>query len=195
MWIDYDVRQTARRCAVTDRAFSPGEEFFSVLVPPEDDPASDVIERRDLSREAWQGPPEYAIAWWRARMPGAKRKARLAPNEVMLDLFDRWADDANRVESRYVLTLLLIRRRVLKLHDSDETLPSADDSAAVNDETSPETITVYCSDRETSYQVVAAAPDDERVGAIQSELYALLYDGQPAPQPSQPADEASDQAA
>ena len=114
MWSDYNVHKHARKCAATDRPFAPGEAFFSVLAPTPEDPDGEIIERRDYCREAWQGPPENAVGWWRSKMPDGVAKPRLAPNEVMLELFHRWADEPQRVEARYVLTLLLLRRKVVR---------------------------------------------------------------------------------
>ena len=37
------------------------------------------------------------------------------PNDVMLELFDQWDGQPDKEDLRYVLTLLLIRRRVLRL--------------------------------------------------------------------------------
>ena len=163
MWIDYDVQRTTRRCAVTDRPLAAGEEFFSVLAPPANRPDSDLVERRDLCQEAWQGPPEDAIGWWRARIAdGGSGKAKLAPNEVLLDLFDRWSDEPQQAEARYVLALLLVRRRILRQDDSHEP-------------TDPTLLRLFCPSRDAYYDVPVAAPNDQRAAEIQSELFQLLY--------------------
>lgn len=191
MWSDYNVQKTARRCAATGRALAPGEEFFSVLAPPETDPEGDAVERRDYSPEAWDGPPATAVGWWRARVADASTKPRLAPNEVMLDLFDRWADEPHRVESRYVLTLLLIRRRVLRLSDA------APNGVAAPDTPTQEVLTVTCAERDATYAVPVASPDAQRIQQIQAELHQLLYDGAPAAaaQPETTTHDANNQAA
>ena len=44
----------------------------------------------------------------------AAKKVKLAPNDVLLELFDELADRPEQQDLRYVLTLLLVRRRVLR---------------------------------------------------------------------------------
>ncbi len=73
------------------------------------------MKRYDYATDAWGGPPPAAVGWWKSQMPGqsAARK-RWAPNDVMLDFWDRLAGQPEREDMRYVLTLLLVRRRVFR---------------------------------------------------------------------------------
>ena len=76
---------------------------------------ADVV-RQDFCSEAWTGPPDAAFGWWKSRVPEpAAKKIKLAPNDVLLELFDQLADQPDQHDMRYVLTLLLVRRRVLRL--------------------------------------------------------------------------------
>ncbi|MEM6656105.1 MAG: hypothetical protein AAF596_09900 [Planctomycetota bacterium] len=166
------MRRPTRRCSLTGREFLPGEEFYSVLATvagsgPGDQPEGQ-IERRDVGRESWQGPPADAIGWWLARSPdGDSDKPRLAPNEVLLDLFDRWGDDPTHADARYVLALLLIRRRVLKLAS-----PDANGSACAES-----SLVVHCGSRDATYEVAVATPGEQRSKEIQKQLSDLLYTG------------------
>ena len=85
-----------------------------------------------------------------------------APNDVMLDLFDEFADEPAQADLRYVLALLLLRRRVMRLEDTE------------TGETG-ETMVLYCPRRETEYRVSAAPPGPDRVSEIQQELARLLF--------------------
>src|SRR5207249_11242458 len=103
--IDYDIQRCSRRCAATERELKDGETCFSVLVPE-----GAAVVRRDYSAEAWQGPPENAIGWWKTTIvdPQAGRP-HWAPNDVMLNYFERLLDDPAGQDARYVLALLLVR--------------------------------------------------------------------------------------
>jgi hypothetical protein len=121
------------------------------------------IERRDYSLDAWKGEPEEAIGWWKSRMPGldAKRK-RWAPNDVMLEFFDELVDEPSRRDMCYVLSLLLVRRRIFR-HEDIETDTAGD-----------EYMVVYCPRRDETYRIPAATPEPSRVDEIQEELAQLL---------------------
>ncbi len=74
--------------------------------------------RQDYSSEGWLGPPEGVLAWWQATMPARDTKRQSwAPSDVMLDLLEQLESQSERHDMRYVLSLLLIRRRVVRLED------------------------------------------------------------------------------
>jgi hypothetical protein len=152
--MEYEIKRSTRHCAKTGRELAPGEAFFSVLRA-----AGSEVVREDYSADAWEGPPEGAIGWWKARVPqpDAKR-VQWAPNEVMLQLFEEQAD------LRYVLTLLLIRRRVMRLEETEQTEQG-------------EVMVLYCPRREAEYRASVVMPTDERVRAIQEQLAGLLFAG------------------
>lgn len=96
----------------------------------------------------------------------SQQAARLAPNEVMLQLFDEWAAAPDRAEARYVLALLLVRRKVFRLVESAEL---AGESPPVD------ALRVECPSRDTTYDLPVATPDAEHAATIQAELNALLF--------------------
>jgi hypothetical protein len=157
--MDFEVQRFTRRCAVTERELTPGETFYSALIP-----AGSKVERHDYSSEAWQGPPEESLGWWKSQVPTTETKTpQWAPNDVMLDLFERLAELPERGDMRYVLALLLIRRRVLRLEDTEK------------NEHGHETLLVYCPRRETDSRVPVVMPDTARIEQIQQELAELLF--------------------
>src|SRR6187549_1574499 len=108
---DFEVQRCTRQCAKTERQLLPGETVYSVLLAE-----GSEIKRLDYAAEAWQAPPETAIAWWKSQLPGASSKrVHWAPNEVILDYFERLQSDESKADIRYVLALLMIRRRIVRL--------------------------------------------------------------------------------
>jgi hypothetical protein len=145
-------------CAETGREFVPGETYFSALIVQ----GGETV-RRDYSAEAWQGPPEGTLGWWKSQLPEPNaRKLHWAPNDVMLHYFEQLEAAADKQDVRYILTLLMIRRRVLRLEPSE---PAA---------TGGEELVVYCPRTENEYRVPVATPDPRRVDEIQEELAQLL---------------------
>ena len=156
--MEYDVQRCTRECSATGRELEPGEEYFSVLVAENGE-----LRRIDYAAEAWSSPPEGTVGWWKARLPQRNAsKKHWAPNDVMLDFWDQLADDPDKQDMRYVLTLLLVRRGVFKLAEE------------WNSPGPSEVLTVRCPCRDAAYEVPAVALDAERVEPIQDELSLLL---------------------
>jgi hypothetical protein len=138
-----------------------GEEFYSVLVTERGE-----VRRHDYAPEAWPGPPDGAIAWWKSRLPTRDAKKReLAPNEVLLELFRGLESVPQRLDMRYVLALLLVRRRVLREEDTE------------HDPAGQETLVLYCPRDEALHRVIVTMPDERRSEEIQADLERLLSCG------------------
>jgi hypothetical protein len=167
MQLDFEIQRSTRRCAATDEPLEAGVVCYSVLEVH----GGDVV-RKDYAASAWTGPPAEAFGWWKSRVPEPNaKKIKLAPNEVLLELFDQLAERPESDDVRYVLALLLVRRRVLKL--DGPALPAAKPSSA-ND---VQTMTVFCPLREATYEVAVLMPSDERIEEIQQQLSELLASG------------------
>ena len=83
--MDFEVQRCSRQCSKTERQLEPGETFYSALMVE----GADVV-RFDFSAEAWEGPPEGALGWWKSVMPTPNAKRlNWAPNDVMLELFEQ----------------------------------------------------------------------------------------------------------
>lgn len=118
--------------------------------------------RQDFATEAWHGPPEQTVAWWQAEIPRRNAaKAKLAPDEVLWQLFMDLAERPDEADKRYVLALFLIRRRMLKV---DETAEGAGNVLRVFHTRSGE-----------EYETAIVDFDEDRAAEIQRELMSLLY--------------------
>lgn len=158
MLLDFEIAGCTRRCAATGRALAAGENYWSTLHLERGAPV-----RRDYAVEAWPGPPADAIAWWRSQLDGGgTARAGLAPQDVLLNLFAALADEPAETEFRYVLGLLLLRRRLVKhvesTHDGDG-----------------QTLLLDCPRREEQFQLRVASPSPERVAELERQLTELVY--------------------
>jgi hypothetical protein len=92
-------------------------------------------------------------------------KPKLAPQDVLLNLFAELADRPHEAEFRYVLGLLLMRRRILKLEDSRR-------------ESDDEVLVLECPRRNEQFELRVATPDPSRMEALQERIVELLYGGE-----------------
>jgi hypothetical protein len=167
--MDFEVERCTRRCAASGRDLAEGETYFAALVR-----AGAALERQDFAAEVWTGPPDGALAWWKAQVPTREsKKARQTPSEVLLELFEGLEGRDDQADFRYVLALLLVRRRILRMEDPHE---------AAGDPT----VRLYCPRLDKTYTLAATLPDDQRAAQIQEELSRLLASDQQAP-PATPA--------
>lgn len=157
--MDLKLHRPQGSCRRSGRAFAAGEPFYSALVRS---PAG--LERLDYADEAWQGPPEGSLAWWRSIYPSAPAGGpELAPVDVLLDLLEQLEPQPAEAPLRYLLALELVRRRALRMVDHAGT----DDG----------TLQLACRRRDAVYAVAVAPPAPADAGAVQDRLVALLWSG------------------
>lgn len=110
---EYEVTRAAGRCHATDREFKEGEVFFSALFE-----TAQGFERRDYCAEAWRGPPEGALCHFQTRLAKKEeaRKKLFVDDDVLINFFLRLAEasEAIKLRFRFVLSLIMLRKRLLK---------------------------------------------------------------------------------
>ncbi|TWT42917.1 hypothetical protein [Botrimarina hoheduenensis] len=163
--IDFPIRRFTRRCAVSDRALAPGEAYYSVIV----EEAGDVV-RRDVASDSWSSPPANALGWWRATVPLTAGTGQPAPNEVLLRLLHQWENEPHRHELRYLLALLLLRRRVLRMGDGLQLFQPDDEDTA-----EPTAALSLTGPGGVRYRIDARAPSAERRDDVKEQLMAIVY--------------------
>lgn len=174
MLLDFEVRNCSRSCAATERALGPGDTYFSVIQAE----GADVV-RLDYSAEAWEGPPEDSLGWWRSKVPTRDGSTpKLAPTDVMLNLFGTLADREADEEFRYLLGLLLMRRRVIRREDSFQ------------NEAGKEVLLIFCPRRNERSELIVSEPNAEGAVLLQERMVELLYgDGEVAEMPANSTEE------
>ena len=159
----FEVHRCSRQCAISGRELKPGEVIYSTITAE----GADFV-RRDYSAEVWSEPPAGIVGWWKSQIPSPQTKrAHWAPNDLMLDILEQLETQPERMDVRYVLSLLLVRRRVLRHEES------------LIDAAGTEINLMFCPRRETTYQVATVMPHAERAEEIQRELSTLLFSGGP----------------
>lgn len=155
---EVEYHRCTRQCAGTGRELTPGEVIYSALVQQ----GGEVV-RVDYAEEQWKGPPEGAIGHWKSRMPEPNAvKPHWAPNDVLLHYFEQLGADREKQDVRYVLGLLMIRRRILR-HEETET-----------NESGHEVMLLHCPRNENEYRLTVVQPERSRLDEIQEELAKFL---------------------
>jgi hypothetical protein len=117
------VQTPTGRCAISGRTIGEGEPFYAVLFEE-----GDSFRREDYSLESWTGPPQGSYCTFKTRMPVREKKKKLyVDDDVLIDFFLRLESDHDpvRVQFRFVLGLILMRKRLLRFdrganHDGRE---------------------------------------------------------------------------
>jgi hypothetical protein len=113
------VRPTGR-CASSGEPFKEGDPYVATLVERQGQPG---LERLDFSVAAWNKgerpqAPFALFGFWRARYQAQETKKQpLLGDAELLDLFEELASatEPRQLTFRYLLTLLLVRRRILRV--------------------------------------------------------------------------------
>lgn len=156
--MQYQIQANSRRCAATGRALEPGERFYSVLL--EEDGR---LVRHDYARDAWAGPPEGAFGFWSGRVPAEGTRRLAVDEDTLLDCFTRMEREADprRLAFRYVLALLLMRRKRLRF---EEARP-ADGG---------EVMTLRCARTGVRHEVVNPGLGADELAEVQGEVFQAL---------------------
>ncbi|MCB9851192.1 MAG: hypothetical protein H6817_10875 [Phycisphaerales bacterium] len=114
----WEVARCGGTCVATNRELVAGEEHYAVLF--ED---GESFRREDYCLEAWQGPPPGAFCFFKTRVPVREKKKRLlVDNDVIINFFIRLTDEdaESRLHFRFVLALILLRKRLLKYEETEQ---------------------------------------------------------------------------
>jgi hypothetical protein len=157
--VEYEIQGNTRRCAATGRELLPGEKVFTVLL----DEGSKFI-RLDYSAEAWSGPPPQSFGFWMGRVPAPEENRRpRIDDDLLVDCFHRLEGqpDPARVNFRYIVALLLMRRKRFKFEEA----------RAEGDQ---EILVLRCVRTRALYQVLHPRLSDEEMAAVQDEVFKVL---------------------
>jgi hypothetical protein len=156
---DYHIQPNTRRCAATGRELPPGARFYSVLLEE-----NGKLVRQDFSAEAWTGPPSATFSVWAGKVPPREQAKQVRiDDEMLLDCFGRLGgqNEPDRVNFRYVIALLLMRRKRLKFEQ-------------VKTEGGQELLQLRCTRTGVRHEVVNPRLTEDEMTAVQDEVFKVL---------------------
>lgn len=117
---DWEIRKRSDICTVTQRPFAEGEQFYTALYRD-----GDGFRREDVAEEAWAAlPPEpRPFSFWRSKFeapppPPPEPLAKQDAEGILRGLIAENADST--LNARYILALMLERKRILKPMPSED---------------------------------------------------------------------------
>ena len=117
---EWEIKGRAEKCAVTEHLFQDGEYFYTLLFHDKEG-----FRRMDLSEEAWQQRNDnmQPFSFWRSKFePPPPAAPEALEKETAEDLLRRYMPDENaqHANARYILSLMLERKRILKQIEAKE---------------------------------------------------------------------------
>jgi hypothetical protein len=157
--IDYQIQPHTRRCSATGRDLLPGEKFYTVLVDEDG-----KFTRQDYSQEAWQGPPAGSFSFWSGKVPATEQNKRpRIDDDLLVDCFGRLEGqmEPGRVNFRYVVALLLMRRKRFKFEEA-------------RTKEGQEILRLRCTRTGNVHEVVNPGLTEEEMAGVQEEVLKVL---------------------
>lgn len=119
MATDWTISRSTHRCYISGRDIREGEIYFSALFE-----SPEGLERRDYASESWTGIPEGSFCCFKTRLatPTKPRTTLVVDHDMLMQLFQQLEEQgsASQQQFRFVLALLLMRKRLLRLESTEQ---------------------------------------------------------------------------
>lgn len=120
----WSIKSRAHSCSITEKKFIDGEAFYTALFP---DPESSGYLRKDFSEEAWESRAEDAeqpFSFWGSvyHAPVKEEEVEVteeSPEDLLRRLVEE--DEEHTEDARYILAVMLERKKLLVEADSQPT--------------------------------------------------------------------------
>lgn len=116
---DWEINKAMGRCCGTDKEIEPEEDYFAALMETDEG-----LQRRDFCCEYWLEHKPDVYCFWKSRLPNPESKKNIfIDDDMLMAFFERLAgeSDPEKINFRFVLTLILMRKRKLKYESSTDT--------------------------------------------------------------------------
>lgn len=155
----YNVQRPHGVCQVTGRTIEEGESFYTVLM--ED---GESFRRLDYGMDSWSGPPDGAYCYFKTHMPHKTARKRTLVDDMMLRaFFERLKDEKDpiRVQFRFVLALILMRKRLLRYEGMERK--------------AQETWTMRFAGEDKRHHVVNPHLSEEEIESVSKQLSVIMH--------------------
>jgi hypothetical protein len=115
---EWEIDKPLGQCYGTGRKIEYGEEYFGALAVTEQG-----LQRRDFCAGYWLSQKPEVFCYWKTKLPHpGQKKARFVDDDMLMAFFERLAaeNEQEKINFRFVLALILMRKRRLK-YDSSQT--------------------------------------------------------------------------
>ena len=114
---DWEIDKPMGQCSGSGKQIGHGEEYFAALVETDAE-----LQRRDFCVEYWESQNPKVYCYWKTKLPEPNQKKQLfVDDQMLMTFFERLEQETQqeKINFRFVLALILMRKRRLK-YDSSE---------------------------------------------------------------------------
>ena len=113
---EWEIDKSAEVCIGTGKRIEYSDEYFAALIETEEG-----LQRRDFCSEYWEQEKPEVYCYWKTKLPDPDQKKQIfVDDEMLMAFFERLAEETEqeKINFRFVLTLILMRKRVFKYDSS-----------------------------------------------------------------------------
>ena len=140
----YDIERPTGQCTFTGRTLEPGESYIATLIEVDESEEPEGkgglgLKRLDVSWEQWQqdNRPENVFSFWKTVVAQPNEKKKLfVDDDVLMNLLRRLADtdQPRRLAFRFVLCLILMRKKYLRYDRTEKRTIENEDGESIEQE-------------------------------------------------------------
>jgi hypothetical protein len=113
---EWEIDKPLGQCCGSGKKIEYGEEYFAALVE-----TGEGLLRRDFCADYWLAEKPNVFCYWKTRLPRPdEKKHKFIDDEMLMAFFERLEKETEqeRINFRFVLALILMRKRRLKYDSS-----------------------------------------------------------------------------
>ena len=113
---NWEIDKPLGQCYGTGKKIDFGQEYVAALVETEQG-----LQRRDFCTDHWESEKPQVFCYWKTKLPQPDQKKQIfVDDEMLMAFFERLAEETEqeRINFRFVLALILMRKRRLKYDSS-----------------------------------------------------------------------------
>jgi len=156
---EWEIDKPLGQCYGTSKKIEYGEEYFAALVETDQG-----LQRRDFCADYWQEKKPDVFCYWKTRLPRPdEKRQKFIDDDMLMAFFERLGkeNEQEKINFRFVLALILMRKRHLKY-----------DSSRVED--SKEIWRLKVAGEKEFVEVINPNLDDEQIEKLTSQIGEIL---------------------
>jgi hypothetical protein len=113
---EWEINRPLGQCSGSGEDIETGQDYFATLVQTDEG-----LKRRDFSVAYWNENKPEVFCYWKTKLASPDEKKQIfIDDEMLMAFFERLAEetDEEKIKFRFVLTLILMRKRRLKYESS-----------------------------------------------------------------------------
>ena len=114
--VEWQISKSLGNCYGTNEEIEYGQEYFAALAETEEG-----LQRRDYSCQYWESEKPTVYCYWKTKLPNPEQKKNIfIDDEMLMAFFERLSTETEeeKINFRFVLALILMRKRKLKYDSS-----------------------------------------------------------------------------